>query len=80
MKRNHGWVPDYLAENVTIGAGRIGFDWKTPVGTVEIEAPLSGWVNVYNLLAAFMCCACTGPYARENCCCGCGIAAGAGAV
>ncbi len=52
MKRHYGWVPDYLAENVTIGAGRIGFDWKTPGGTVEIEAPLSGWVNVYNLLAA----------------------------
>jgi UDP-N-acetylmuramoyl-L-alanyl-D-glutamate--2,6-diaminopimelate ligase len=52
MKRNYGWVPDYLAENVSIGAGRIGFDWRTPAGTAEIEAPLSGWVNVYNLLAA----------------------------
>ena len=52
MKKNYGWVPDYLAENLTIGAGLIGFDWKTPNGTIEIEAPLSGWVNVYNLLAA----------------------------
>ena len=52
MKRNYGWVPDFLAENVTIGAGLIGFDWKTPHGTVEIEAPLTGRVNVYNLLAA----------------------------
>ena len=51
-KSNYGRIPDYLAENVRIGVGRIGFDWKTPAGTVKIEAPLSGWVNVYNLLAA----------------------------
>ena len=52
LKKHHGWIPDYVAENITIGTGVISFDWRTPNGMVEIEASLSGWVNVYNLLAA----------------------------
>ena len=43
---------DYQAENVTLEAGRTRFDWRTPDGVVEIESPLTGRVNVLNLLAA----------------------------
>jgi UDP-N-acetylmuramoyl-L-alanyl-D-glutamate--2,6-diaminopimelate ligase len=52
MKKVSGWKPDFRAENITIAADMTSFDWKTPVGTVEIESPLIGRVNVYNLLAA----------------------------
>jgi UDP-N-acetylmuramoyl-L-alanyl-D-glutamate--2,6-diaminopimelate ligase len=34
------------------GAGETSFDWKTPMGTVEMRSSLTGRVNVYNLLAA----------------------------
>jgi UDP-N-acetylmuramoyl-L-alanyl-D-glutamate--2,6-diaminopimelate ligase len=35
-----------------LGAGETSFDWKTPMGTVELRSCLTGRVNVYNLLAA----------------------------
>jgi UDP-N-acetylmuramoyl-L-alanyl-D-glutamate--2,6-diaminopimelate ligase len=50
---NHfGWVPQFRAEDVVLGAGETSFDWKTPRGTVEMRSSLTGRVNVYNLLAA----------------------------
>ena len=52
LKNNYGWVPDFRAENVMLGASETSFDWKTPAGTVEIRSSLTGRVNVYNLLAA----------------------------
>ena len=45
-------VGDYRAESVTLEAGRTLFSWVTPEGAVPIESPLTGRVNVYNLLAA----------------------------
>jgi UDP-N-acetylmuramoyl-L-alanyl-D-glutamate--2,6-diaminopimelate ligase len=35
-----------------LGAGVTSFDWKTPMGTVQMRSSLTGRVNVYNLLAA----------------------------
>jgi UDP-N-acetylmuramoyl-L-alanyl-D-glutamate--2,6-diaminopimelate ligase len=52
IKSHFGWVPDFQAENIALGTGATSFDWKTPFGTVEIHSPLTGRVNVYNLLAA----------------------------
>jgi len=52
IKSHFGWIPDFQAENIVLGAGATTFDWKTPFGTVEIQSPLSGRVNVYNTLAA----------------------------
>ena len=43
---------DYRAEAVRFGAGWTHFWLQTPSGGVEIISPLSGRVNVYNLLAA----------------------------
>jgi UDP-N-acetylmuramoyl-L-alanyl-D-glutamate--2,6-diaminopimelate ligase len=43
---------DWRAEDVVLRAGRTEFVWKTPVGDVSIASPLTGRVNVYNLLAA----------------------------
>jgi UDP-N-acetylmuramoyl-L-alanyl-D-glutamate--2,6-diaminopimelate ligase len=52
LKSNYGRVPEFRAENVMLGAGESSFDWKTPMGTVEMRSSLTGRVNVYNLLAA----------------------------
>jgi UDP-N-acetylmuramoyl-L-alanyl-D-glutamate--2,6-diaminopimelate ligase len=52
LKSNYGWVPEFRAEDVMLGAGETTFDWKTPMGTVEMRSSLTGRVNVYNLLAA----------------------------
>jgi UDP-N-acetylmuramoyl-L-alanyl-D-glutamate--2,6-diaminopimelate ligase len=52
LKKNYGRVPAFCAENVTLQAGETSFDWKTPLGTVEMRSSLTGRVNVYNLLAA----------------------------
>ncbi|MGD0444921.1 MAG: UDP-N-acetylmuramoyl-L-alanyl-D-glutamate--2,6-diaminopimelate ligase [Edaphobacter sp.] len=52
IKAHHGWVPDFRAENIALGAGATSFDWKTPFGTVEIQSPMTGRVNVYNTVAA----------------------------
>ena len=52
LKSRYGWAPAFRAENVMLGAGETTFDWKTPMGTVELRSSLTGRVNVYNLLAA----------------------------
>jgi UDP-N-acetylmuramoyl-L-alanyl-D-glutamate--2,6-diaminopimelate ligase len=52
LKSNDGLVPEFRAEHVMLGAGQTSFDWKTPMGTVEMRSSLTGRVNVYNLLAA----------------------------
>ncbi|HEX5284987.1 MAG TPA: UDP-N-acetylmuramoyl-L-alanyl-D-glutamate--2,6-diaminopimelate ligase [Bryocella sp.] len=46
----------YRAEHIQLAVGDTRFDFVTPDGTVAIQSPLSGRVNVYNLLAA-MCAA-----------------------
>ncbi|HEX9198665.1 MAG TPA: UDP-N-acetylmuramoyl-L-alanyl-D-glutamate--2,6-diaminopimelate ligase [Acidobacteriaceae bacterium] len=52
IKNHHGWTPEHRAENVAFSARETSFGWKTPEGTVQLESPLFGWVNVSNLLAA----------------------------
>ena len=46
----------HRAKNVRLALGETRFDFVTPQGTGAIHSPLSGRVNVYNLLAA-MCAA-----------------------
>lgn len=43
---------EYRAEAVELRAGATRFRWATPEGAVEMRSPLTGRVNVYNLLAA----------------------------
>jgi UDP-N-acetylmuramoyl-L-alanyl-D-glutamate--2,6-diaminopimelate ligase len=43
---------EYRAEDVGLRAGEIRFLFKTPDGDADIRSPLTGRVNVYNLLAA----------------------------
>jgi UDP-N-acetylmuramoyl-L-alanyl-D-glutamate--2,6-diaminopimelate ligase len=43
---------DFRAENIQMLAGETRFHMATPSGAREIRSPLSGRVNVYNLLAA----------------------------
>ena len=43
---------DFKAEQVKMNAGKTSFLWKTPWNAVELESPLTGRVNIYNLLAA----------------------------
>jgi UDP-N-acetylmuramoyl-L-alanyl-D-glutamate--2,6-diaminopimelate ligase len=43
---------EYQAKDVVLAAGSTRFRWKTPDGGVDVESPLTGRVNVYNLLAA----------------------------
>ena len=43
---------NYRAEDVVFEAGHTGYRWETPIGAIEIVSPLTGRVNVYNLLAA----------------------------
>ena len=52
IKEHYGWVPEYKAENIAFSLNGTSFEWKTPGGTVVLESPLLGWVNVSNLLAA----------------------------
>lgn len=47
---------NHCAENLQLGLGATRFTFVTPEGAVPIQSPLSGRVNVYNLLAA-MCAA-----------------------
>ena len=47
-----GWGPEFRAENVVMLPGKTTYDWRTSLGMVAIESPLTGKVNVYNLLAA----------------------------
>ena len=43
---------EYRAEELRLVAGRTSFRWHTPHGNFEVESPLTGRVNVYNLMAA----------------------------
>jgi len=43
---------DYRAEDVKLLAGETRFVFKTPYGDAQVLSPLTGRVNVYNLLAA----------------------------
>ena len=43
---------EYRAEDVTLRAGETRFLFKTPNGDAHVRSPLTGRVNVYNLLAA----------------------------
>jgi UDP-N-acetylmuramoyl-L-alanyl-D-glutamate--2,6-diaminopimelate ligase len=43
---------DFRAEEIRMRAGETRFRMATPVGVVEMASPLTGRVNVYNLLAA----------------------------
>ena len=43
---------NYCAENLHFEAGHTTLLWRTPVGDIEISSPLTGRVNVYNLLSA----------------------------
>jgi UDP-N-acetylmuramoyl-L-alanyl-D-glutamate--2,6-diaminopimelate ligase len=48
----NGWGPEFRSENLKLRAGETIFDWKTPRGCIEMRSPLTGKVNVSNLLAA----------------------------
>jgi UDP-N-acetylmuramoyl-L-alanyl-D-glutamate--2,6-diaminopimelate ligase len=43
---------DFRASNIKLGAGWTAYTWHTPHGEFVVESPLTGRVNVYNLLAA----------------------------
>ncbi len=43
---------EFRAAQVSLSAGHTSFLWETPYGEVQLESPLTGKVNVYNLLAA----------------------------
>ncbi len=43
---------DFRAEEVRMQAGETRFRMATPAGVVDMQSPLTGRVNVYNLLAA----------------------------
>jgi UDP-N-acetylmuramoyl-L-alanyl-D-glutamate--2,6-diaminopimelate ligase len=43
---------DFRADGVQMQAGETRFRMITPVGTADVRSPLTGRVNVYNLLAA----------------------------
>ena len=43
---------EYRAEDIVLHAGRTSFTMRTPDGAIAMESPLTGRVNVYNLLAA----------------------------
>jgi UDP-N-acetylmuramoyl-L-alanyl-D-glutamate--2,6-diaminopimelate ligase len=52
----HGPDATHRASQLHLAVGDTRFDFATPEGTVALQSPLSGRVNVYNLLAA-MCAA-----------------------
>ena len=43
---------DFYADDIRMRAGETRFRMSTPVGAAEVRSPLTGRVNVYNLLAA----------------------------
>jgi UDP-N-acetylmuramoyl-L-alanyl-D-glutamate--2,6-diaminopimelate ligase len=43
---------DYSAEEIRMRAGETRFLLKTPQGSIAVKSPLTGRVNIYNLLAA----------------------------
>ena len=56
MRYGMGSYGTHRAQGVSLSLGATNFEFVTPEGTVAIHSPLSGRVNVYNLLAA-MCAA-----------------------
>jgi UDP-N-acetylmuramoyl-L-alanyl-D-glutamate--2,6-diaminopimelate ligase len=52
MKNRSGRTPEFRAEDVRLAAGATSFEWKTPVGSMQMMSPLTGRVNVDNLMAA----------------------------
>ncbi len=46
---SHG---EFRAEQIAMRAGETRFTMQTPAGAVEMRSPLTGRVNIYNLLAA----------------------------
>lgn len=52
IRYGFGEEADFRAEDVRIRAGETKFRLRTPHGSVEMKSPLTGRVNVYNLLAA----------------------------
>lgn len=56
MRYGTGIYGTHRAQGVSVALGETHFDFVTPEATVSIHSPLSGRVNVYNLLAA-MCAA-----------------------
>ena len=68
--REYG-LPDSYAENVVLHAGVTRFTWVSPAGrAIEIESPLTGRVNVYNLLAAATAALARGlSFGRDCVCC-----------
>jgi len=46
------WAGTHRAKNARLAAGKTHFDFVTPEATVAIDSPLTGRVNIYNLLAA----------------------------
>ncbi len=55
LENSGGQRAKFRAENVQLRSGETVFDFKTPFDRIELRSPLTGRVNVYNLLAA--CCA-----------------------
>lgn len=47
-----GPTADFRAENIRMRAGETRFLMTTPAGNAEVRSPLTGSVNIYNLLAA----------------------------
>lgn len=47
-----GFGPEFRAERVNLRAGETTFEFRTSFGMVPMRSPLTGAVNVYNLLAA----------------------------
>jgi UDP-N-acetylmuramoyl-L-alanyl-D-glutamate--2,6-diaminopimelate ligase len=54
--RDETCEPEWLARDVRIGLGRTAFEVQTAQGSAQVDSPLSGEINVENLLAA-MCAA-----------------------
>ena len=47
-----GFGPEFRAERVKLSAGETTFEFRTSFGMVPLRSPLTGAVNVYNLMAA----------------------------
>lgn len=52
LRYGMGERSDFRAQNLCMAAGETQFQMTTPAGVVDIRSPLTGRVNVYNLLAA----------------------------
>lgn len=47
---------DFKASDIIISPNKLLFNLKTPIGNFNVESPLSGKYNVYNLMCAIMTC------------------------